>query len=514
MAYSTANNPALGNPNHSLGETIQNQMTNTPGSPEPHPPTSYRRTRGAVPFVQRSLVRFRTMMLLLLPLLCGLVVISLLLSPALVLGLVGAIGLAIALTSPLGRIGTVILGGALVLQTAPTVTSTKLAYLALVLAVGAIALMRTRHEPPAARCSSGYRVTKHALAYMGLILLSVIPTLSLGTPMTDWARDSGAYVLFAFCPMLAWDARAPTAAPHFQRMLVAFGSLGVAGFLIGWLARRGISSLAIGQLGLASFLLPAALFSLTTAKWMMGQKHRLLWASASATIFVLMLTTGTRTTFLLLAAPIGVLLTNRWELKRLAISGITFVIIAAATAVLLLPVAGSLLTSSPRVLITRLAAVRTLTDTPSLDPSFVERRRQTELAWNMFTAQPILGSGPGYKYAYRGVGRTPTETFNLDSPLAYLAKFGLMGLGMLLSLAASIIGHLRRTRRQTDLSVERSALAAYCVLSLAWLGIVGSPFEDKGFSFGFLLLFGLSIQHKLHEPHPTATPSKLRYVEP
>jgi O-antigen ligase len=124
--------------------------------------------------------------------------------------------------------------------------------------------------------------------------------------------------------------------------------------------------------------------------------------------------------------------------------------------------------------------------------SLRERLTQSSLAWQLFIREPIFGTGPGYAVDWVDESGKEHHTFNTDSPLSFASKFGLLGLAALLVvllLGAKLIQAIHRVSGWTPplvaLLMYLSVGAAYATLAV--------PMEDKGFSFGLIILVALSL---------------------
>jgi hypothetical protein len=130
----------------------------------------------------------------------------------------------------------------------------------------------------------------------------------------------------------------------------------------------------------------------------------------------------------------------------------------------------------------------------SSDQSYVERLRETKGAWKVFERSPLLGAGPGYPITWETFSGEMVSTSTVDSPVGYLAKFGLLGLWPLVVLAWSVRRTLRLLRKRTgERTIGQLALIGFGGAFIAWW-VLGVPFEDKGLASGFLLLLALALR--------------------
>jgi hypothetical protein len=119
-----------------------------------------------------------------------------------------------------------------------------------------------------------------------------------------------------------------------------------------------------------------------------------------------------------------------------------------------------------------------------------ERIAQTKVAFQAFTAHPVLGVGLGERFVWTMPSGTPVVTFNLDTTVSYAAKFGLVGIVALAGVGWTWVRLASESPR-----VERVVTSA----SLAFLAVtvclfpLATPMEDKGFSFGLMFLLSIAL---------------------
>jgi hypothetical protein len=136
----------------------------------------------------------------------------------------------------------------------------------------------------------------------------------------------------------------------------------------------------------------------------------------------------------------------------------------------------------------------------------LDRQAQTRVAKEIFVAHPILGSGPGTYFNWTAQNRQKVLSFLIDSPMAYPAKFGAVGLVVLLFLVLEYGSFLRSAFRFDHPRPETLALGAYAVFAV--LGsLLGNPLEDKGLTLGLVLLLALLFRTWLPTAEPTRSPS-------
>jgi O-antigen ligase len=311
------------------------------------------------------------------------------------------------------------------------------------------------------------------------------------------------YLLFASAPIFALDAQASFGRRGLVALLVVAGTMAALLFAVGWLERRNVSNLGLGSLGLASIIMPAALFSLTMSAALQGDLRRPRWLILAGLILALLVSTGTRTTIVLLVAPLAIALGAR---RQLATRSMRLAVLApvTVTATLLFGVAFiGIGGADTDFLQKRLEILRATGDT-SEDASYNERREQTKIAWDRFESAPILGAGPGTTFEWKTQDGLRVSSSFLDTPLVFPAKFGLLGLAVFAFVIAKYWSFLRRLRRVEEVGIGQLALTGYLAVVLAITPLV-LPFDDKGFSFGLILVLALALQEaraKLRAPLP------------
>jgi hypothetical protein len=106
--------------------------------------------------------------------------------------------------------------------------------------------------------------------------------------------------------------------------------------------------------------------------------------------------------------------------------------------------------------------------------------------------------GPGHFFEWSIVGYT-TRSFTIDSPVSYVAKFGIPGLLFLVIAGISFTLFCRERLRDPITREGASALAGFAAIAIAGIPF-GVPLEDKGFAFGFLLLLTLALPDRSSAP--------------
>lgn len=401
------------------------------------------------------------------------------------------------LLSPRIRTLFIVFGGMLVFQSSDALTTRKLLFLlgAGVCVAGALANTWKLGRQPAARdIAPLYGASR---AYVVLVLASLPVSLAYGTPHKEWVRDASVYLLFAAAPILAFDAQTGFTPRGLRRLLVAAGIAGTAAYAAQWLSSRHILHVP-GSFGLPTFLLGGALFAYAIAVVLEAERGRLRWLLVAAAVFAAYVVTGTRSSLVFLAAPVAILIGSRRHAAR------RFLRLAIA-----IPIAALLVGLSVHYFVREAGAKGdVLTQRLQLlfhsggvqDGSYIDRRNEHLASWKLFREHPVLGAGPGHPIPWIDNSGTRVSTANVDSPIEYLAKFGLLGLWPLAVLVVATGRVLRRLRLRTGgRSIAQLALIGYVGIIVAWSAL-SVAFDDKGFASGVLVLLAVA----LGEAHATS----------
>jgi hypothetical protein len=403
-------------------------------------------------------------------------------------------------------------GGLLVFQSSDSLDPSKVIYMLATLVAVAAAIARLvleRAEVLAQRMLLSWLTV--SAAFGSLLVISFPVASAAGTPVTSWLRDAAPYAMFAFAPILAVDGRS-LPRRFFVSLLIAGGTLASVSFAIEWLGLRGILELPIDRLVLPTGILAATLVAYAAARAML-ERPSTRWVVLGGTILGLFFVTATRSTLLLIAVPCVVaLLAPRGRSHALRVVGGT---LAVALSVPLLfsvvvfqipelidsaltarpseslPPGVSGQTPRPNPIGDRIESIGSAIAAPGNDASFSERIAQTRAAWDVFKDRPLFGSGPGHMIEWTSASRGPRVGFTLDTPLLYLAKFGMIGVVVLAWLIAVYLATLRRYRRSGPAIIFLTLAGFATVFVIA--GLLNSPFEDKGLSFATLLVLGAAF---------------------
>jgi O-Antigen ligase len=378
------------------------------------------------------------------------------------------------------QIGVVLVGGLVLLHGEDRLTPAKLAYLIVTAGVVLNAMAQSFHLRATAIGRSAAPLVVPSLVLLGMLGISYLVAAGNDATASDWLRDSSPYLLLAATPFLAVSLRGTSSPGFVEGLLVATGGLTAISFWIYFASRRDLPSPGSDFL-LPSFYLPAALFAYATTVAIQDRRRAWLWTLLALGVLSLIFLSGTRTTLIFLAAPLVVLVLSphrRPVLARIAVALIAFVVAWTVA----LPAAG----------VGTQEATERLTSTPLAgDQSLRDRSRQTEAARRTWEQYPILGVGPGHFFEWSSFGYTE-RAFAIDSPVSYVAKFGVLGLLSVVIAGIALTLFCRQRLRDPITREGASALAGFAAIAVAGIPF-GVPLEDKGFAFGSLLLLTLAL---------------------
>ncbi len=424
------------------------------------------------------------------------------------------------LVSGQARTAFVVFGGLAVLQSSEGLGLIKIGYLFGV----AIALVGALNNLRQLETTAAYRMLRPllglSLLFAAMVALSLGVAIAYGTPVTAWLRDAAPYFFLASVPIFALDLRASASTRLIVAMFVVAGVLASLSHTIAWLDRRHLADFPFGTFALPSSGLRSAIYIYALSSVLLSRGPRTGWTLLSALVLSWgWIIAGRIDT---LALPLVALVVGAFAVKRdrqlvrptlrlLTIGGLAllFALIFILSMVRFSGYNTSILTS--RLGPIAQASIGSETDTGSVttgfraDPSYQERSVQTRLAWQTFISKPILGTGPGHTFEWEDSQGRPRVGFQVDTSLSVLAKFGIVGIVLLLALAIALASFLRNAARGSGITVAQAALVGYAALALL-ISPFAVPLEDKGFSFGLLFLLALSLP-------AAATPARIRERE-
>ena len=392
------------------------------------------------------------------------------------------------------RYVVVVFGALFVFQSSDELTNTKLLYLyALGVSFGAV-LVRL----PALSRTPAFRdltpMFRASLMLFAVVAVSLPVSAFNDVPQKMWLRDVAPYVMVACAPLFALDAQASLSGRTLRRILVIAGTIGTLGFTAQWLSNRGIADLPdFLEVGLPTILLAATLFAYGISVLLQGDRQRLAWALLTSAVLAMLLTTGTRTSFVLLAAPLAIVFGTRHRLTQRSVR----VLVGAPLLAVLVFLGAQAVVTVTNADREALAARTTLlfdTGDRSTDQSYIDRLAQTDAAWEAFLSSPVVGTGPGKPIVFETLFEGQQATPSVDSPVSLLTKFGLMGILAAIATVLGYIGTLRALRARTGVrTIAQLALIGFGAVVAAWTLLL-NPFEDKGFALGLMLLLAVGAR--------------------
>ena len=401
------------------------------------------------------------------------------------------------------RLVTVLGGSLLALQSTEGFSLAKAAFAAMVIvAVAGAALGLAGEDGRAWRRRNGSLIGLSML--FGLLLVASLPiALSGGAPLQSWLRDVAPYLLFAAAPLLAIDAARAFSQRMLATTLLIVGGLGAASFMIQWLARRGLAALAVERLTFPSFLLATALFCYAIACIFVADRHRTVWLIAAAGSFSALIITATRSTLVLLFAILLAPLISGRGSRGLARAA-TYVPILTCVTIVAIYTLATLLPLDRGATVDRLSTVGNMVSSPTIDASGDERVAETRAAWRVFTEHPLGGTGPGHEFSWTQPGSMVVKrSFNIDTSVSYIAKFGLLGLALVIPLIVNIVAICIRRYPSGEVSASRVAAILYFVVVLVW-SVLGPPLEDKGFVLALMIILAMRLKARSQMRRPGA----------
>lgn len=149
-------------------------------------------------------------------------------------------------------------------------------------------------------------------------------------------------------------------------------------------------------------------------------------------------------------------------------------------------------TARPGLIGERLGSVGTIFVDAASGQSLRERIAQTQAAFLVFAADPLLGSGPGRLYAWTNSSGVRVEGYVLDTPLMIAAEFGLLGTVVLLALVGVFVWFIRLTRRTMGRGPEHLSVVGLAT-TFGLTSLLGPPMDDKGAAYALALVLTIAL---------------------
>jgi O-antigen ligase len=381
----------------------------------------------------------------------------------------------------------VIGGGLIFLQGSSELTLPKLAYLGVVALALGVAILRIirLEQTPGFKISRPLLVSSAVLFFM--IALSFPVAMAYGHSMKDWVRDVAPYALFATAPIFAVDVHQAFSPRALRLILVVAGSVATISYVVEWTARRDLIDLPVSRIALPSFLLAAVLVAFGMAMALTGRGGTLRWLVLTTVVVAMLPLTGSRSVVIILVAPLAIAIAARRGRWRRSLRLAVFVPVMAILAGLALQFVIQASGADPDAFSKRIVALTEAGE--SHDQSYQERVAQFEVSWEAFLSAPATGIGPGATFDWQ---RSGDPWLTLDTPLSFLAKFGLIGVAAVLLLALGYLRFLRNLRRAVGISIPYLALLGYLAVLAGW-AVLYVPFEDKGSGMALSILVAVAI---------------------
>jgi len=412
---------------------------------------------------------------------------------------VAPIGLYILFSKSWARTLIVVAGGLFVLGSSSDVSATKLVYSGLLVLCAGVSAFRLLRDPPT--WVGPFRpLVGFGLALAAVLFVSYFASPS-GADLSTFARQSIFYLILLAAPVIGLDSGRDLTPNAVYKIVWVAGIIASIGFATDWLERRNVSSLDVGQFVLSSLILPGFAFSLALVLLARarGPVAKLPWLALALVVPIAMLVTGTRTNLIIFAAVLAIV----GQSKNFRIPARKMLVILASVLAIgaaLFPIVANAVISRPGFIESRIQALLSITSgNAGADQSFSGRQSQYELALDLIAQSPVFGQGLGYQL-----------TFTLDTPLLTVVRLGILGTAILLAFVAAIAITFRRATARFGPSVSYTAWLGLLAIAIANVPF-GTPFEDRGFGFTFLLVF-VAIAAEL-QMHATQEPDQ-RQVQP
>lgn len=397
------------------------------------------------------------------------------------------------------------LGAFLVFQTSTGLSAPKLAYFAVVALSVLVSLAKLRtlsHDPVLATLRPAY------FGGLGIIVWQLFVVLPYsvgvqGVSIENWLRDGATYVLIGCAVIIALDAISTTGRGLARGLVALVGAVAAYSFASRWIAARGLidaadpNSDATLLSSLAALTLAVALaFALA----LVGKRIRWTWLAIGIAFVLAVLVTGTRTGVVFAAVLVGIVGARSKE--RAPVRRVLGGALAAVAAVLAaIPITASLF-SNADFLTERFTSIwTTLQNGVGSDQSGAIRARAYEYCLGVWRDNLLMGRGEGWTFINPTTAVQGTD-FSVDSPLVYLAKFGIVGCLVLLTCLVAVFFPLIRRAPGFARTVENTAVRGCAAILIALLPF-GATFEDKGFSITValaVLLVGTALREQQSSP--------------
>ena len=405
--------------------------------------------------------------------------------------------LVMIITSPLFRLAFVTFGGILTLQSLAGFNAPKVLYFLgcfMCISLVIVAFFRTSPDENRSRLQPIFRWLP---VWSFVVLVSFFVAVRNSIPLLDWFRGAVPYVLFAAVPLVVFDITKRQATMRDYRIVrlcfVIAGLLTAFSWFVSWISSRGYAQLGIDRLFLWSLVLSLALLCYAVSAAYHSDQRRGLWLLLALLIFLLFALTGTRQALLFLVAPIALMFQKEKATARKTLKFTLLIVPALGISLLVALILVRYLHIDTTAIFDRFSNLGGITNHSVEGRSYQERLVQTSLAREAFISNIWIGVSPGHKYEWLTEFGKLKQSFNIDSPLALLANFGLLGLAAATFTWFQIPKFTKLLKSPSDSAlIETDALRIFSLTLVVYV-LAGSPFEDKGLSFAFMFLLSLAL---------------------
>ena len=371
-------------------------------------------------------------------------------------------------------LAALVIGGLLTFGSSSDLSVIKLVYASVVGIVTLVAFIRVIVNPGASLREIGGGI---GLLAVLLSMSFLIGALLQPVGVIDVLRQGLWYFLVPAAPFIGIDLGRRLRGANVLAFTLAVGSVSAVGVGVTWIFNRGVGALDVGRLVLGSPMLAAIGFALGVIVAVHGRgAWRVVGITCVLVIPVALLITGTRTNLIFILSVIGLIGGGKKFL--ISLKGTVLVLFVLAVSFWLLIQAAPIFLKDSGFLSMRWRALLYfVSGNQANDQSFSERVSQYAYAYEAFIRSPWFG---------RSLGWVPDTS--LDTPVAILARIGIVGTVLLLLFLWQCVRYVRNFERRGITSPFTAAARGVGLFILA-LAPFGPPFEDRGFALTMVLLF-------------------------
>lgn len=410
-------------------------------------------------------------------------------APAAALVVPASVALVLVARYSWARAAFFMLGAFLVFQTSAGLSAPKIFFFAVValsVLVSMARLRRLAHDPVLRALRPAY------FGGLGIILWQLVLVLPYsvgvrGVSVENWLRDGATYVLIGCAVIIALDAVGSTSRSLARGLVVLVGTIAAYSFATRWISARGLVEAAgtntdATLLSSVTALTLAVGLAFTLA--LADGRFKSRWVVLGILFVLAIIVTGTRSGVvfgLVLIGIVGSRAKRRAPLRSvLAGAGV-----GVAAVAVMIPITAAFFTNED-FLTQRLSSIwATAQNGVQSDQSGAIRSRAYEYCLQVWQQNLLLGRGEGWAFVNPTTGVLGTD-FSVDSPLVYLAKFGVIGCLVLGTCLVCVFVPLIRRGRSFDWVVENTAVRGCAAILIGFIPF-GATLEDKGFSITIAL---------------------------